>query len=196
MPQQIVLVRHGRSAHVHREGWVDAAGLERWRAAYEAAAIDPADAPPPALLARVAGAGALVASDAPRAVASAARLAAPGAEPPVVTPLLRETDLRVPRWVGWRMPLAGWAVAIGVEWLRGAAPGGRVPAATLARAAQAAELLATLAGARGCVVAVTHGDFRRLLAARLRQLGWSASPGRRSYRNWSAWEFARPAAPG
>jgi broad specificity phosphatase PhoE len=94
------------------------------------------------------------------------------------------------------MPLAGWALAIGVEWLRGAAPGGRAPEPTIARAADAAELLATLARERGCVVAVTHGDFRRYVAARLERSGWSPTAGRRSYRNWSAWACAAPARPG
>jgi broad specificity phosphatase PhoE len=76
--RRIVLVRHGRSAHVHT-GWIDRDGFLRWREAYEAAGLDPADAPPPALRELVASAEVIVASDAPRALASA-RLLAPRAE--------------------------------------------------------------------------------------------------------------------
>jgi broad specificity phosphatase PhoE len=195
MPPRVVLVRHGRSAHVHRGGWVDAEGLRRWRAAYEAAAIAGGDAPPAALLAEAARAGVVAASDAPRAVASAERLAG-GGRAVVVSPLLRETGLRVPGWVGWRMPLSAWALAIGVEWLRGTAAGGRTPPESLARAAAAADWLAALARERGDVVAVTHGDFRRLLVARLRRLGWTPVGGGRGVRNWSAWRFAAPGGAG
>jgi hypothetical protein len=46
---RLVLVRHGRSAHVHR-GWIDRAGLDRWQLAYDAAGLHDADAPPPALV--------------------------------------------------------------------------------------------------------------------------------------------------
>jgi broad specificity phosphatase PhoE len=191
MPPRIVLVRHGRSAHVHRDGWIDAAGLDRWRAAYELAAIDPADAPPPALVAEAARATVIAASDAPRALASAERLVG-GTRAVVVSPLLRETDLSVPRWVGWRMPLGAWALAIGVEWLLGTARGGRTPQETLDRAAAAAEWLVGLAAEQGSVLAVTHGAFRRLVAARLASLGWRASGGRRSLRNWSAWGLSGP----
>jgi broad specificity phosphatase PhoE len=193
MSARIILVRHGRSAHVHRDGWIDAAGLHRWRDAYELAGIDPDDAPPAALVAEATRVGVVAASDAPRAIASAARLAG-SADEVAVSPLLRETDLRVPRWVGWRMPLGAWALVIGVEWLLGTVQGGRTPSATLDRAAGAAQWLVDLAAARGSVLAVTHASFRRLVAARLVSLGWRHAPGRRGVRNWSAWHLSAPDA--
>jgi broad specificity phosphatase PhoE len=197
MERRITLVRHGRSAHVHTAHWIDAAGLARWRDAYELAGIDPADAPPAVLVAEAARAGVVVASEAPRAIASAERLVAaasgtagtPGARAVTVSPLLRETDLRVPRWVGWRMPLTGWALAIGVDWLLGAAEGGRTTRATHERAVRAAEWLAGLAAAHGSVLVVTHAAFRRLLAARLVSVGWQPQGSRRSLRHWSAWRL-------
>ena len=176
---------------MHRDGWIDAAGLHRWRAAYELAAIDPADAPPPALVAEAAQVAVVAASDAPRAIASAERLAG-GGRPVAVSPLLRETDLHVPRWIAWRLPLAGWALAIGVEWLVGAVRGGPAPQETLDRAAAAADWLSALAAEQGSVLAVTHASFRRLVAARLTSLGWRAAGGRRSLRNWSAWQLFGP----
>jgi len=188
MSTRIVLVRHGRSAHVHREGWVDAEGLGRWRAAYEAAAIDPVSNPPPALVREAAAAGVVAASDAPRAIASAERLVGVEREV-VVSPLIRETDLRAPGWVRGRLPLAGWALAIGAEWVRGTGLGGRTPPETAARVVAAADWLAGLAQAHGSVLAVTHGDFRRLLAVFLVSEGWKRGPGSRGIRNWSTWRF-------
>jgi hypothetical protein len=39
MPEpELLLVRHGRSAHVER-GWIDVEGLRRWMVAYDAADI-------------------------------------------------------------------------------------------------------------------------------------------------------------
>jgi hypothetical protein len=46
MSVELILVRHGRSAHVER-GWIDVHGLRRWMAAYDAAEIAAEHAPPP-----------------------------------------------------------------------------------------------------------------------------------------------------
>jgi len=69
MEQTILLVRHARSAHVHR-GFLDLAGFRRWREAYEAAGIDERDQPPAALKDLARGSGIIVASTAPRAFRS------------------------------------------------------------------------------------------------------------------------------
>lgn len=183
---RILLVRHGRSAHVHRDGWIDAAGVHRWREAYEQAGIHPEDVPPSGLVAEAGRVGAVAASNAPRAVASAERLVA-GSRPVVVSPLLRETDMRVPRWVGWRMPIGAWALAIGLDWLL--APGGYDTRESLHRAAEAVDWLVGLATEQGSVLAVTHVSFRRLMAAQLTSLGWRPTGDRRSIRHWSAWSF-------
>lgn len=189
---RILLVRHGRSAHVHRDGWIDAAGVHRWREAYEQAGILDGEVPPAELAAEAARAGVVAASNAPRAVASAGRLVA-GARPVVVSPLLRETDMRVPRWVGWRMPIGAWALAIGLDWLL--APGGYNTQESLDRAAEATDWLVGLAAEQGSVLAVTHVSFRRLVAARLTSLGWHPAGDRRSIRHWSAWRFLAPDKP-
>jgi hypothetical protein len=81
----------------------------------------------------------VVASDLPRAVASAALLA-PG-RAVIRTPLLREAPLEtperpLPRLAWLRLPLRGWALVLGARWLvawaRGAPPPG-VDARALAR---------------------------------------------------------------
>src|SRR6185503_16573508 len=114
MASRIILVRHGRSAHVHREGWVNVAGVERWRTQYDAAGIVEDDAPPPSLVADAERADLVVCSDLPRAIASAARLA-PN-RPIANSPLLRESPLPVPRLAPLRLPLLGWGALINLRW--------------------------------------------------------------------------------
>lgn len=197
---EVLLVRHGRSAHV-QTGWMDVHGVRRWMSAYDAAEIA-SDHPPPAELEALARDAVLVvASDLPRAVASAARLA-PEREI-VRTPLLREAplespDLPLPALGGMRLPFRAWGMIWGsrwlAAWLRSAPPPG-VGAAELARADEAAEWLveqATHTGGR--VLAVTHATFRVVLARALVRRGWRG-PDQRPYREWSAWRYA-PGAPG
>ena len=204
-PQRIVLVRHGRSAHLPT-GWLTVEGVRRWYEDYDAAGLAPGEAPPAALLAlaeRAAAAGTMVASDLPRAIASAALLAP--SVPALASPLLRELALEtpaapLPALGGARLPLTGWALVYGTRWaaarLRGTAPPG-VDAAARERAAAAAAWLAGLArdatGSGGLVVAVTHASFRGLLATALVRAGWRG-PASRSLRPWSAWDLTR--APG
>jgi broad specificity phosphatase PhoE len=185
---RIVLVRHARSSHVHA-GWIDASGFRAWREAYEAAAIRDDERVPAALEQLAAGAGLVLSSDAPRALASARMLA--GAREVVVSPLLRELDLEGPALGGLRLPLGAWAVAVGgrtlVRSLRGQYPS----AAETARIDDAAAWIEELAAQHSMIIAVTHAMFRRRLAARLVQAGWQPEPGRRSVQPWSAWVFRR-----
>ena len=178
----IHLVRHGRSAHVHA-GWVDLAGFHRWRESYEAAAIVDGETPPRSLIAIAEDAGLIVASDAPRAIASAKLLR----EEVVVSPLLRELDLRPPNLRGVKMPLPLWALAIGMRWLV------RRTHATPheeARAREAAAWLQQLAN-DGAVVAVTHASFRSLLAKTLIAEGWRVAGTPRRAHHWSVWSIEK-----
>lgn len=49
---RILLIRHGPSTHSTMPGLLDLAGVERWRAAYDAAGIAPDATPPAELLAQ------------------------------------------------------------------------------------------------------------------------------------------------
>src|SRR4029078_11408016 len=69
--------------------------------------------PPKTLLRRVADAAHIVASDLPRAIASAERLA--GGRPIHTSPLLREIPLPIPR-LPMRAPLAAWGTAMHLAW--------------------------------------------------------------------------------
>lgn len=165
------------------------AGVHDFESAYDAAGILDHDAPPPELIRVAAGARVIAASDLPRAIASARRIAP--ARDPDVTPLLREIKLEPPRWMP-HLPMQVLEVLLHAQWsyrlLRGR------PHDSIRRANDAAEWLAQRAADSATVVAVTHGGFRRLVASRLEARGWSAGPERRSYANWSIWSYSRDGA--
>jgi broad specificity phosphatase PhoE len=189
MAPRIVLVRHGRSAHVHA-GAIDRAGVERWRDAYDSAGIHEVSHPPPTLVQAAADAEHVVASDLRRAVESAERLA-PGREIRT-TALLREMPLAIPAWPT-RLPLGAWGLLISIDWGYRIVRGAAAAEADRARAAAAAEWLAGLAADGSTVLAVTHGAFRRMVARQLLALGWRSTDRRGGYRPWSAWSFELPA---
>ncbi|XYI03898.1 hypothetical protein ACMHYB_30715 [Sorangium sp. So ce1128] len=193
MSARVILVRHGRSGHVHT-GWIDAAGFQRWRDAYDAAGLLPGERPPPALQALARQAGAVVASDLPRARASA-ELLVPGAEIPT-SALLREMEQPIPPLGNARVPLAVWALAIGLRKAHGALRAEAPPAETRSRAGEAAGWLSELAAERGSVLAVTHAWFREVLAAALVERGWSRVHASGRYAHWSAWTLIDARRPG
>jgi broad specificity phosphatase PhoE len=188
--RRIVLIRHGRPAHAER-GWFDASAMQAWMDAYDAAGLAADDEPPAALVALAREAAIVATSDLPRALESAARLA-PDA-PVVQAPLLRETPPAFPSLGPLRLPLAGWALAVGVRLALHSARGVPAPTPALRQAREAAAWLAGLADAHGLVVAVTHASVRGLIASALDAGGWSREPLPRHpalrYAHWSAWAF-------
>lgn len=188
MSPRIVLVRHGRSAHV-AGGWLDAGALQRWFADYDLAALAHDERPAAHACELARAAGRIVASDLPRARASAALLL-PGADV-TESPLLRETPLPVPTWPRVRLPLMGWALATGARVAYGRLRGARPAGEARRQAEAAAAWLGELAAAHDSVLAVTHGAVRGLIAAVLREGGWTLTTmagGR--YAHWSAWTLA------
>src|SRR6185503_9821431 len=103
---RIVLVRHGRSAHVHDGRWMTPHGVRDFEHAYNVAGIRDDDAPPSELIALTAKAHVLAASDLPRAIASARRLAAD--RDLAISPLLREIELEPPSWIPMPLPIEAW----------------------------------------------------------------------------------------
>jgi broad specificity phosphatase PhoE len=192
---EIVLVRHAQSAHVER-GWVNADGVRRWMAAYDEAEIALHDPPPPALVELARGAGIVVASDLPRAIASAALLAR--STDFQTTALLREAlpetaEQRLPRLWGLRLPLRIWGMLFVSRWIWATWRGHPLPGVdvtALGRAEAAADWLTQLASDHRRVVAVTHGTFRTILTTALERRGWKG-PERRPFRTWSAWRLTR-----
>src|SRR5947207_8012676 len=113
MAAKMVLVRHGASAHVHPDWLIDHDGIQSWRDEYDLAGIQLNSQPPARLLQIADGATHIIASDLPRAVASAERLA-PQREIEV-SDLLREVPLKLPHWPT-RLPLVVWEILIHVVW--------------------------------------------------------------------------------
>src|SRR5689334_19726459 len=103
---EIHLVRHGRSALVHDGSWFRWTDVGSYEDAYDAHGIRDDDGPGDELHALVARKPLLVASDLPRAIASAQRLAPEGEIQ--LSPLLREIRLEPPRWVPLRLPIQVW----------------------------------------------------------------------------------------
>ncbi len=188
MSMRIVLVRHGRPS-LGYAWWIDADGFRRWRASYDAAGLAPGEVPPPELLSLAGNAGVVVASDLPRARASA-ELLRPGGEI-MMSELLRETDFPTPVWSRARLPIPLWYIAASRGWASGKLVSNEPPAMVHRRAISAAELLAGLSAEYGTVIAVTHGSFRRFLCDALVGLGWGA-PERRPLRHWSPWKLEAP----
>jgi broad specificity phosphatase PhoE len=179
---KIVLVRHGRSAHVVT-GFLDVAAFRKWRESYEAAGIDPTDRAP-APLSAAAQQAVILASDSQRAIDSA-RLLAPDREV-LVSPLLRELSLDPPN-VPFRLPMSGWALAYGVRWLL--RPHHHIKPEEIERARDVAKWLIRTSQEAGSVIVVTHASFRSLVAKELRNRGWTCALPRRRSRHWSAWSF-------
>lgn len=186
--RQLLLVRHGRSAHVQR-GWLDADGFRAWRIAYEAAGIRAAESPPGELVAAAASASLVVSSDVRRALESA-HLLAPGRIS--TSALLRELELPARGLVNIRMPLLGWALAVGtrnaIHTIRSTFPS----QPDRDRIVAAAAWLEDLFDGNTRVVAVTHATFRKLLARQLVLRGWRRLDRKSPLHCWSAWRLAPP----
>lgn len=190
--EELILIRHGRSAHV-QAAWMDLQGFHRWREAYDAVGILTTEAPPAELRERVERAGVLVCSDALRTVESARLLAKDRDLCEVIaSPLLRERVVSPPALRAVRLPLIGWALAYGIRWVyREITSRPHAPKDEIERAREAAEWLEGLARENRSVAVVTHASFRALLAGTLMARGWTAGAGRKRSSHWSAWSLTR-----
>lgn len=184
--QRVMLVRHGPSAHEHDGSWIDSASARRFEERYDAAPIRGDETPPESLVALARMADLILASDLPRAVTSA-RAIAPDRDP-IVSLLLRELSFDLPAW-GPRLPLSIWDGLHHMTWSARLVLG--IESAETRRARRAAAWLDSVTANAALTIAITHGGFRRLLAAQLVERGWTHAPGWRRYHNWSVWAFSR-----
>jgi broad specificity phosphatase PhoE len=184
---RILLVRHGRSTHVHDGHWTTPAGIAEFGQAYDAAGIREDDAPPHPLVCVAREAAMIASSNLPRALESARRIA--GGRPVFVSELLRELTLEPPAWLPLPLPIQIWEVMHHTQWSYRLLV--RVDHEHMRRARAAAEWLMQLVPEGATGVAVTHGGFRRVLARQLRAAGWRSASARRSYDHWSVWSFIR-----
>jgi broad specificity phosphatase PhoE len=188
MAAQIILVRHGASAHVHSDWMIDHGGIKSWRDQYDLAGIQSNSQPPTQLVQIADTATHIIASDLLRAVASAKRLA-PQREI-VVSDLLREVPLKLPHWPT-RLPLIVWEFLIHVAWSYRIVRGIDSTEQDRTRAAAAAKWLGEIVNNGSTALVVTHGVFRRLLAQQLLLSGWTNTARRGGYSHWSYWTLRR-----
>lgn len=152
------------------------------------------EVPPRELIGLASGTGVIVSSSTARAVESATALA-PG-RTIVRSSLLVELELSPPQIAGIRMPLLGWALAIGFAALvRAVHRQPPLAAAERERIDAAAAWLEQLAQEHGSVMAVTHYSFRNQLVPHLMQRGWHHDPPPRRSRHWSASSLSRQDGP-
>ena len=188
---RVLLIRHGRSAHLSPARALDRRAIGRWLEEYDEAGIAPHERPPSGLVAEVARAAVIAASDMPRALASAALLA-PGRHVEVSS-LLREVPLPLPALPTLRAPLPVWAALIHLRWVLSMMRGSDTMLEARERARGAAQWCRAAAhGAApegGTVAVVTHGAFRRFLGQELVRDGWRPEARRGGYAHWSVWRF-------
>ena len=188
---RIVLIRHGVSAHPKLTRWASVDDARRNQREYNVAGLRPDDAPPPALVREASAADVLVASDLPRAIESVRRLAPERAIQ--LSPLLREIELAYPVRSRLRLPVDTWDAISFVRWQYRLLRGDLGEYADRVR--DATNWLVGLADGGRCVVAVTHGSFRRLLNAELISRGWTRETRLLLNRHWGAWRYHWPAWP-
>ena len=160
-----------------------------WRRGYDTSGILPRDKPPRGLDALVSTADLIVASDLPRAIMTAERLA--DGQPITTSPLLREAPAELPEWNRLRAPRVVWEWSVTLSWGLRILRGTDIPQQDLERASKAAFWIDDLARSREHVAVVTHGVFRRILARQLEALGWRGDGRHRSYDHWSVWALTR-----
>lgn len=185
MFREIILMRHGQPelASVAR---VSPRDMQRWIADYEQSTIT-ALAPAPSSLALAQRARLVIASDAPRALASLQRLAL---EPCFTEALFREAQLPHGRRSWPRLSPFTWAFVLRIGWLCGY--GAEVESARQAsdRAQRAASRLQSLA-TEGPVLLMGHGFMNRLIGKQLQASGWPRHT-RDGHGYWSATVYRQP----
>ncbi|ELY4447940.1 histidine phosphatase family protein [Cronobacter malonaticus] len=165
---EIILMRHGRP-DIANSGVIGARNMPGWISRYNEADTG-SDVPPSTSRQLAARADTVISSDLPRAISS---LKALGYEPVQTDTLYREAELPAYGIGGLRLSPLAWSGIFRVLWLCGLLGNAETLHAAKARAATAAENLATLASNKeGPVLLMGHGIMNRLIARRLLRQGW------------------------
>lgn len=168
----IVIARHGEPA-LSRHGRLDWREYEQWWAAYDAAGLEPGQAPPDALIAEAEKAQRILSSPIRRARETADAVA-PGRRIEV-DPDFVEAPLpppRYPRFIKMAPSSFGWGWHARVFWWLGFHRGQESRSAAEARARVAAAKLIAIAEGGETVVVFAHGWFNRMLRPALQSQGW------------------------
>jgi broad specificity phosphatase PhoE len=191
MPKRgtIVLARHGEP-DISRDVRLSAAEYRVFWAAYEETGLAPGQVPPDPLLAHAGAAEVLICSTRPRAIESAAAVAAGR----VVSrdAVFIEAPLPPPRLPGFvRLSPKVWGfIARFWWWFFNHHDGEESRDQALARAERAADLLEGHAAEGRDVVLLAHGFFNHMIGDALRRRGWRLVRGD-GWKYWSIRRFER-----
>ena len=180
--QRIILIRHGRPA-IETSPRTSHHEFRRYIDDYEAAGLDPGDAPPEELQDLVKELEAVFTSGKPRAHDSA-RALAPNAEL-IADPLFVEAPLASPKIPLLRMKVPKWAVVARILWHAGYHPEIENYRKAKQRAAKAADILMERAAREGTAALVAHGYFNLMIGRELRRRGFRTS-GSHRVKFWNA----------
>lgn len=181
-PARIVLIRHGKP-HIEVAPTHSHHGFRDYIDAYEAAGLDPAEAPPAELQDLVGELASIYTSDRKRSHESAKALA-PNAEL-IADPLFVEAPLASPRIPLLKMKVTKWAVVSRIMWYAGFSPRIESYFRAKRRARQAADILTARARADGTAVLVAHGYFNYLIGIALKHRGFKQT-GSHKAKFWNA----------
>jgi broad specificity phosphatase PhoE len=188
-PQRLILIRHGRPA-LPVSPRTGHHGFREYIDAYEAAGLDPKDAPPEELQDLIGEIASVFTSDKKRAHDSAKAIA-PNAEL-LADSLFVEAPLASPRIPLLRMRVPKWAVVARVLWYAGYHPEIENYRKSKHRAMQAADILVASARSDGAAALVAHGYFNYLIGRELRRRGFRQSGSHRA-KFWNAVVYERGA---
>ena len=166
---RIVLVRHGKPDAV-RTAAITGLDIGQWVRHYNEVGITREFAPPALARQLASAARCMIASDLPRAMESAAWLAA--SRDVRVDRELREAGLPESLHISIRMSPGAWVVLARVAWWLNWCQSEETIAMTRQRAGRVADRLGVLAAEHGSVLAIGHGMFNRFVARQLLRRGW------------------------
>lgn len=168
---KIVLLRHGEP-NVPTTGRILADELARWIDIYNASGIKPESYPSIEVLCIARDCNAVVCSDLPRCIESAATL---GVVSQYIDPEFRELCLPHGHFPWLRLTAQIWAICFRLLWFLGYSSQCESFAQARRRAENAAHRLEEIAAHQGSVLLLGHGMLNRYIARALIKQGWSGS---------------------
>ncbi|WP_122464869.1 MULTISPECIES: histidine phosphatase family protein [Brevundimonas] len=183
----IILARHGEPA-LSRKCLITSDQYRRWWADYEVGGLLPGQTPPPHLIEAAKRAGVVLSSTRPRAVQTAAAVAA-GREV-ASDALFIEAPLPPPRFPSWvRLSPRWWGVISRIWWWAfDHHQGEESRREAEVRADRAAEALIGRAKAGHDVLVLAHGYFNHMVGRRLKTRGWRCTEDQ-GFKYWSTRTF-------
>ncbi len=189
-PGAVILARHGEP-DLSRKILLNAEGYRLWWGAYETKGLRQGQAAPADLKAVASNAGAIIASTRPRSMETAQAVCDGKAF--ARDPMFIEAPLPPPPFPGWvKLSPRLWGFISRFWWWFFNHHGEEESRAQAEqRAAEAAQLVADMAGEGQDVLVVAHGFFNTMIGLALKRDGWRCTEDQ-GFRYWCARRFERP----